>query len=73
MIVAALNESQSGFKHTRHNPFMDLLFYYIIPNGAWLVFSAWMTYVFGVEILEGLAVAAGEDVDGNRVLSLKDE
>lgn len=32
-----------------------------------------MTYVFGVEILEGLAVAAGEDVDGNRVLSLKDE
>jgi hypothetical protein len=34
-----------------------LIFLWIIPNGAWLVFPLYMLYVFGQEILEGLDTA----------------
>ncbi|KAA6407917.1 MAG: Emopamil-binding [Lasallia pustulata] len=37
-----------------------LLFLWIIPNGAWLVFPSYMIYVFGQEILQGLEIASGE-------------
>ena len=29
------------------------------PSGAWLVFPAYMVYVFGAEILEGLETSSG--------------
>lgn len=28
-------------------------------SGAWIIFPIYLTYVFGMEILEGLSVAAG--------------
>lgn len=42
-----------------HNKFIDLLFLWIIPNGAWLVLPTYMIYVSGAEILQGLTIAGG--------------
>ncbi|KAF2151006.1 hypothetical protein K461DRAFT_228107 [Myriangium duriaei CBS 260.36] len=55
-----LNEAFSGFEGLGHNDFVTLFFLWLIPNGAWIVFPVYMTYVFGSEILEGLSIAAGE-------------
>ncbi|KAF2433229.1 hypothetical protein EJ08DRAFT_584285 [Tothia fuscella] len=54
-----LNEYHSGFAHIGHNDFVSLLFLWIIPNGAWILFPTYMTYVFGSEIFQGLEMAAG--------------
>ncbi|KZF23515.1 hypothetical protein L228DRAFT_282236 [Xylona heveae TC161] len=53
-----LNEYYSGFKHIGHNDALTLIIAWLIPNGAWLAFPSYMAYVFGREILQGLAVAA---------------
>ncbi|KAI9692715.1 MAG: hypothetical protein M1820_009420 [Bogoriella megaspora] len=53
-----LNESYSGFENIGHNTTPDLIFMWIIPNGLWLIFPAYMTYVYGLEILDGLEPAA---------------
>ncbi|SLM35542.1 hypothetical protein LPUS_04848 [Lasallia pustulata] len=55
-----LNEYFSGFDNIGHNSWSALLFLWIIPNGAWLVFPSYMIYVFGQEILQGLEIASGE-------------
>lgn len=54
-----LNEYYSGFANIGHNSFTDLLFLWIIPNGAWLVLPSYMIYLTGSEILQGLAIAGG--------------
>ncbi|TKA71666.1 hypothetical protein B0A55_05288 [Friedmanniomyces simplex] len=54
-----LNEAFSGFDNIGHNDIMSLIFLWIIPNGAWLIFPVYMMYVFGQEILQGLESAAG--------------
>ncbi|KAK5122255.1 hypothetical protein LTR85_004165 [Meristemomyces frigidus] len=46
-----------GFDNIGHNDPLTLFFMWIIPNGAWLVFPAYMMYVFGQEILQGLELA----------------
>lgn len=48
-----------GFDNIGHNSWSNLIFLWIIPNGAWLVLPAYMMYVFGREILQGLDLAAG--------------
>ncbi|KAK4539092.1 hypothetical protein LTR36_001930, partial [Oleoguttula mirabilis] len=53
-----LTEAFSGFDNIGHNDPLTLFFMWIIPNGAWLVFPAYMMYVFGQEILQGLELAA---------------
>ncbi|KAH8793001.1 hypothetical protein F5882DRAFT_399177 [Hyaloscypha sp. PMI_1271] len=55
-----LNEYYSGFENIGHNSFTDLLFLWIIPNGAWIVLPTYMIYVSGSEILQGLAIVGGE-------------
>ncbi|KAK6209755.1 hypothetical protein QIS74_11339 [Colletotrichum tabaci] len=52
------NEYFSGFDNIGHNPFMDLLFLWIIPNGAWLLGSGYMMFSLGGEIVDGLALAS---------------
>ncbi|KAF1827631.1 uncharacterized protein K489DRAFT_375751 [Dissoconium aciculare CBS 342.82] len=52
-----LIEALSGFDSIGHNDWTSLIFLWIIPNGAWLVFPLYMLYVFGQEILEGLETA----------------
>ncbi|KXT13662.1 hypothetical protein AC579_4995 [Pseudocercospora musae] len=53
-----LLEAFGGFHNIGHNDLSSLIFLWIIPNGAWLIFPAYMMYVFGSEILQGLEVAA---------------
>jgi hypothetical protein len=43
-----------------------LIFLWIIPNGAWLVFPLYMLYVFGQEILEGLDTAVTPTPKGKK-------
>ncbi|KAL3423619.1 hypothetical protein PVAG01_05366 [Phlyctema vagabunda] len=61
-----LNEYYSGFDNIGHNKLIDLIFLWIIPNGAWLILPSYMIYVCGSEILEGLVLASGgEATDGS--------
>ncbi|KAK2629023.1 hypothetical protein QTJ16_002126 [Diplocarpon rosae] len=52
-----LNEYYSGFHNIGHNSARDLIFLWIIPNGAWLVLPSYMIYMTGSEILQGLMIA----------------
>ncbi|GKT88746.1 hypothetical protein Ct61P_06596 [Colletotrichum tofieldiae] len=52
------NEYFSGFDNIGHNSPMDLLFLWIIPNGAWLLGSGYMIFSLGSEIVDGLALAS---------------
>ncbi|OTA34670.1 hypothetical protein BTJ68_05299 [Hortaea werneckii EXF-2000] len=52
-----LNEVFSGFENIGHNSWSSLFFLWIVPNGAWLVLPAYMIYVFGQEIIQGLLIA----------------
>ncbi|KAI9862708.1 MAG: hypothetical protein M1813_004204 [Trichoglossum hirsutum] len=54
-----LNEYFSGFENIGHNSLASLIPLWIIPNGAWIVLPAYMSYVFAAEILDGLSIAAG--------------
>ncbi|KAF2494843.1 hypothetical protein BU16DRAFT_426731, partial [Lophium mytilinum] len=58
-ILYGLNEAYSGWSNVGHNEWINFVFLWIIPNGAWLVASALMTFAFGREILQGLSLAAG--------------
>jgi hypothetical protein len=49
------NEYYSGFDNIGHNSLIDLVFLWIIPNGAWLVGSTYMIWSIGGEIVDGLA------------------
>ncbi|KFZ08993.1 hypothetical protein V502_09008 [Pseudogymnoascus sp. VKM F-4520 (FW-2644)] len=62
-----LNEYYSGFGNIGHNTLPDLILLWIIPNGAWLVLPAYISYIMGSEILEGLAIAAGSAKSENDV------
>ncbi|KAK3681781.1 hypothetical protein B0T22DRAFT_301476 [Podospora appendiculata] len=61
-----LNEYFSGFDNIGHNSPLDLLFLWIIPNGAWLVFPSYMIYSLGSEIVDGLAGAAPAAISSAR-------
>jgi hypothetical protein len=50
-----LKEYYSGFDNIGHNTAFDLIFLWIIPNGAWLVGSTYMIISMGREIVDGLA------------------
>ncbi|OHE91968.1 hypothetical protein CORC01_12756 [Colletotrichum orchidophilum] len=52
------NEYFSGFDNIGHNTPLDLLFLWIIPNGAWLLGSGYMILSMGGEIVDGLALAS---------------
>ncbi|RFU26941.1 hypothetical protein B7463_g9402, partial [Scytalidium lignicola] len=54
-----LNEYFSGFENIGHNTVIDLVFMWIIPNGAWLVLPTYIIYEVGGELLESLSKAAG--------------
>lgn len=47
----------AGFSGIGHNDLMTLIFVWIIPNGAWIIFPAYIMYVLGEEIVEGLESA----------------
>ena len=46
------------------------------PSGAWIALPSYMVYVFGQEILEGLALASNESIDSEPardLLAIKNE
>ncbi|KAI1755500.1 hypothetical protein F4782DRAFT_407188 [Xylaria castorea] len=53
-----LCEYFSGFDNIGHNSLVDLIFLWIIPNGAWLVGPTYMIYELGNEIVNNLAIGA---------------
>lgn len=65
-----MNEYYSGFENIGHNSIRDLIFLWIIPNGAWLVVPSYIIYVTGSEIVQGLAIAAGGATASNDDVSL---
>lgn len=54
-------ELLSGFDNIGHNDWSTLIFMWIVPNGAWLIFPSYIMYVLGAEILQGLDIAGGEN------------
>lgn len=56
-VATAHSDRIIGFSGIGHNDFVTLLFVWIIPNGAWVVFPALIMYALGVEIVEGLESA----------------
>ncbi|KAH6661676.1 hypothetical protein B0J14DRAFT_631365 [Halenospora varia] len=58
-LLYGLNEAFSGWSNVGHNEWINLLCFWIIPNGAWLVSSALMSIAFGSEILRAMSLAAG--------------
>ncbi|KAH6720023.1 hypothetical protein BKA61DRAFT_227795 [Leptodontidium sp. MPI-SDFR-AT-0119] len=69
-----MNEYYSGFENIGHNSIRDLVFLWIIPNGAWLVLPSYMIYLTGSEILQGLTVvASGAIVSSDDTTLIKTE
>ncbi|ODA76930.1 hypothetical protein RJ55_07446 [Drechmeria coniospora] len=58
-----LHEYYSGFDNIAHNSLARLIFYWIIPNGAWLVGPAYMVWCLGGDIVDGLEAASGHAAD----------
>ncbi|KAG4437038.1 hypothetical protein IFR05_007474 [Cadophora sp. M221] len=63
-----MNEYYSGFENIGHNSIRDLIFLWIIPNGAWLVLPSYMIYLTGSEILQGLTIVAGGAISDDTTL-----
>ncbi|PKS10365.1 hypothetical protein jhhlp_002116, partial [Lomentospora prolificans] len=53
-----LNEYYAGFDNIGHNSLINLIFLWIIPNGAWLVGPTYMIYVMGADILDAFTLAS---------------
>jgi phosphatidylglycerophosphate synthase len=51
---SGLNEYFSGFANIGHNSAHNLIFLWIIPNGLWLLFPAYIIYLLGAEILDAM-------------------
>ncbi|KAL2693644.1 hypothetical protein Neosp_000205 [[Neocosmospora] mangrovei] len=56
------NEYYSGFDNIGHNTPLDIFYLWALPNGFWLILPAYMIWVFGNNILDGLAIASGQSV-----------
>ncbi|KAL9612279.1 MAG: hypothetical protein Q9167_003102 [Letrouitia subvulpina] len=59
-VIYMLNEYFSGFHNIGHNDAMTLVFLWIIPNGSWILLPGYMIFVFGADIVQGLAIASGD-------------
>jgi len=57
-VLYYFNEYFSGFANVGHNDWATLLWFYGIMNGLWIAFPAYMTVVFGSDILKALDIAS---------------
>ncbi|KAH0844164.1 hypothetical protein AYO21_02084 [Fonsecaea monophora] len=53
-ILYWLNEYFSNFANIGHNSLYNLVFLWVIPNGLWLIFPAYMIYLLGKEMVAGM-------------------
>ncbi|KAI3343558.1 hypothetical protein F4824DRAFT_12340 [Ustulina deusta] len=58
-ILYWLCEYYSGFDNIGHNSTRDLIFLWIIPNGAWLIGPTIMIFELGGELVNGIAAGGG--------------
>ncbi|KAL4896632.1 hypothetical protein BDV59DRAFT_198990 [Aspergillus ambiguus] len=49
-----LNEYFSGFANIGHNDAVTLLFFWVLPNGLWIVLPSYNIYVLGAELVAAL-------------------
>lgn len=57
-VLYYFNEYFSGFANVGHNDWLTLFFFYGVMNGLWVILPAYMTVVFGSDILQALDIAA---------------
>jgi len=57
-VLYGLNEYFSGFAGVGHNQMKDLIIYYALPNGCWLIVPGILIIIFGREIVASLRFAA---------------
>ncbi|KAF2260321.1 hypothetical protein CC78DRAFT_473186 [Lojkania enalia] len=57
-VLYYLNEYFSEFQSIKHNSWPTLIAFYGVMNGLWVILPAYMTVVFGSDILEALDVAS---------------
>jgi hypothetical protein len=57
-----LNEYYASFENIGHNTAGRVVLLWIVPNGLWIVFSLYMTYVLAKEITSALNVAKTSDL-----------
>ncbi|MCJ1424830.1 hypothetical protein MMC29_002718 [Sticta canariensis] len=73
-VLYGMNEFHSGCKNIGHNDASTIVFLWIVPNGAWIVLSAYKAYVFGSNILEGHLIASNSTAGPARTgISHKEE
>lgn len=58
--LIGLVEILGQYKNIGHNSTFDLIWFWIIPNGLWLIFPPLMIYTFGGEIIKAVSVASDE-------------
>ncbi|KAF1919148.1 mitochondrial inner-membrane-bound regulator-domain-containing protein [Ampelomyces quisqualis] len=56
-VLYYFNEYFSGFVSVKHNDWFTLFLFYGVMNGLWVIFPAYMTVVFGSDILQALDIA----------------
>ncbi|KAG0633854.1 hypothetical protein HOY80DRAFT_1012781 [Tuber brumale] len=61
-MLFVLNEVCAGGRHVAHNNLKDLVLYYILPNGLWIVLPGWCTCWFAREIIKGIDAGSGGKV-----------
>jgi len=52
------NEYYSGFMNVAHNDWFTIFLFYGVMNGLWFALPAYMTVVFGSDIVKALDIAA---------------
>lgn len=58
-VLYYFNEYFSSYASVRHNDWVTLALFYGVMNGLWVIFPAYMTVVFGADILKALDIASG--------------
>lgn len=57
-VLYYFNEYFSNFHNIRHNDWATIALFYGLMNGLWVIFPAYMTIVFGADLLEALDLAS---------------
>ncbi|EPS45488.1 hypothetical protein H072_532 [Dactylellina haptotyla CBS 200.50] len=55
-----LQEILGQYKNIGHNSPNVLFWFWIVPNSPWMILPGYMIYIFGKEIVDGLAIASME-------------
>ncbi|KAF2824709.1 hypothetical protein CC86DRAFT_296392 [Ophiobolus disseminans] len=57
-VLYYFNEYFSDFASVKHNDWFTVFLFYGVMNGLWVIFPAYMTIVFGSDIIQALDIAA---------------